>query len=105
MTTDAGLRAIWEKLEELWSMRPLPSGRCRYCEACQTNIHGAPRSLCLDCNDHRLALKERFNRFPAPATVESDDALEAIRQSRVDEAPRVKVEPPAEWLPYRDSDE
>lgn len=107
MSTDAGLRAIWQQLENLHALKPTPSGRCRYCDAFQTSYRGqAVRALCLDCNDRRLALKERFNLFPMPADVVGTvDELEAIRRDGIDEAPRVKVEPPVEWLPYRDDAE
>lgn len=87
-------------------MKPTPAGRCRYCEAFQNDRRRAPGSLCLDCNDRRLALKEQFHRFPMPADVVGTVAeLEAIRRDAIDEAPRVKVEPPPEWLPYRDDAE
>lgn len=101
MPTDAGLGTIWLRLEELHALKPTPAGRCRSCGAFR-----APGSLCLDCNDRRLALKERFNLFPQPTDVVATvEEIEAIRRDVIDAAPRVKVEPPHEWLPYRDDAE
>lgn len=101
MTIDTGLKAIWQRLELYHAMKALPSRRCRECGAFR-----APGPLCLNCNDQRLALKERFSKFPIP-----DDAARTL-----DEAARARVygEPAQpivkrtgaveEWLPYRDED-
>lgn len=102
MTTDAGLKAIWQRLEEYRAMRPTPPKRCRECGA-----FNAPGPLCLDCNDQRLTLKERFDKFPIP-----DDAAQTFDEAardRVYGAPAQPIIKSAgaieEWLPYRDSED
>lgn len=102
MSTDAGLKAIWQRLELYHAQRPLPSKRCRECGA-----FGAPASLCHDCNDQRLALKERFHKFPTP-----DNAARSVDEAARDRVYGVPAQPIVkrngaveEWLPYRDSED
>lgn len=96
---EAGLKATWLTLEEYKAMKPLPTKRCRECGAFQ-----APDSLCLDCNDTRLRLKERFNKFPIP-----DDAVGTIEQITPAPAepqqPRITVSAPPYRFPYKDPED
>jgi hypothetical protein len=103
MTTDAGLRAVWQRLEEQRAMTPLSSQKCRACG--MPNI-GKGRTLCLDCNDERLRLKERFDKFPIPADVaHTEEELEHHGERRRDlQQPTIPVKPREEWLPYKDGD-
>lgn len=96
---DVGLRATWLKLEELKAMKPLPTKRCRECGSFQ-----APDSLCHDCNDHRLALKERFSKFPIPAaTVRTLEELAPARPTP--QQPRIDLSTPPYRYPYKDPED
>lgn len=97
MSTDAGLRTIWLALEDLHAMKPTPEGRCRSCRAFR-----APGPLCLDCNDRRLALKERFRLFPIPA--DAAETLDDITPAPAGpQQPSMTVNEPTTYrLPYKE---
>ena len=93
---ETGLRASWLELENFKAMKPLATGRCRAC-----NAFRSPGSLCLDCNDRRLALKERFNLFPVPQnTVETIEEITPAPTGP--EQPRIVVTEPQYRFPYKD---
>ena len=100
-STEAGLKALWLKLEEYKAMNALSTKRCRSC-----NAFLAPDSLCLDCNDQRLALKERFNKFPVPEhTVETLDEITPAKPESAQQ-PRIHVGAAAPYrFPYKDPED
>ena len=100
-STEPGLKTTWLKLEEYKAMKPLSTGRCRHCGAFK-----APDSLCLDCNDRRLELKERFNKFPVPEnTVETLDEITPAKPES-EQQPRINVGAAAPYrFPYKDPED
>ena len=54
---EAGLKDTLEQLERCRAQGKNPQKRCNYCRAFRS-----AGALCLDCNDRRLELKERFQK-------------------------------------------
>ena len=98
--TIAGLKAIWQRLEQLREQEPRPDQTCRYCEAA---THGP--SLCWTCIARCRSLRARFGGFQMPADTVA--TLEEIVPAPIDgQQPRIAVPtPPPYRFPYKDSED